>query len=565
MEESLENNAVDVCDLVTNMDSNVYAIHGLSGMIGAVMARYSRAETGLRETLEKEFIKEGMLNPRKAAKLIERVLIAYGDDSVGELEGAHISFEDISMLATKVIEHRRIGGSPIEQSTRYVEYHHREDGVYRYFVPPELDDHPKLKNQYIKTMDTLFDWYGETYEKLKVFLETKKPIEEAEYALVKGEAKLKLVDCSTSKQEKAWMRTYSNDLKTKACDILRCFLPLATKTNVGIFGNGRYLQNVISKLLTENIAEFKNLGQKAFTEASKVVPQYVKRAKRDEYLATNRRNLKRIGAIIDQELDKKGFINVNSGFIGLIEPNFNQIAKRFSEDSDSRYLAQKMKAAMAFENEIDFVVALIYSYCSYPYDVIKDYIYELPQVKQEKVINVIYRAYYGSRKTRRNRPERAIEHGYPYQVELVTEWAVYKDLMRHRMGTMQTQSFSNNMGFEMPDEIMEVCKDEVTSVLSMMELLKEKLKEVGLSDYAVLQGHRVRWLLEMNDRAIMHMIELRTQPAGHTNYRIACQKIHGLLPHEKRRENIMVDKNVYFWSRAESESRQRQKEAELED
>src|SRR3954466_2684771 len=99
---------------VTSSEANVFAVKNMAGMVGAAYARYSRAKGGFREVLLKEFIEEGNIDPRHADELIQRVLIAYGDDSVGELEGAHVSFEQITMLAAKEIEDRRIGGSPIE-------------------------------------------------------------------------------------------------------------------------------------------------------------------------------------------------------------------------------------------------------------------------------------------------------------------------------------------------------------------------------------------------------------------------------------------------------------------
>ena len=88
---------------MTNADSDIFAVKNLAGLTGAVYARYSRATGGFRDTLLKEFIREGRIDPVKAQDLIERVLIAYGDDSVGELEPAHVSFENISILATKEI------------------------------------------------------------------------------------------------------------------------------------------------------------------------------------------------------------------------------------------------------------------------------------------------------------------------------------------------------------------------------------------------------------------------------------------------------------------------------
>src|SRR3972149_11633606 len=122
-----------LANYVTNTKSNIFAIKGLPGIVGAAFARYSRVPGSFRETLVKEFLKEGVIDPEHAKKLIERILIAYGDDSVGELEGANVSFEEISNLATKTIEDQRIGGSPIEQSSRYVYYDQKDEhGKWKY-------------------------------------------------------------------------------------------------------------------------------------------------------------------------------------------------------------------------------------------------------------------------------------------------------------------------------------------------------------------------------------------------------------------------------------------------
>jgi len=47
------NQSKGIEEYVTNQTGQVFAIKGLAGIVGAVMARYSRAETGLRETLER--------------------------------------------------------------------------------------------------------------------------------------------------------------------------------------------------------------------------------------------------------------------------------------------------------------------------------------------------------------------------------------------------------------------------------------------------------------------------------------------------------------------------------
>ena len=75
---------------VSSATDGVFAVTGLAGLTGAIYARYSRAPGGFRETLLKEFINEGTIDAQRAQNLIERVLIAFGDDSVGELEGAYV-------------------------------------------------------------------------------------------------------------------------------------------------------------------------------------------------------------------------------------------------------------------------------------------------------------------------------------------------------------------------------------------------------------------------------------------------------------------------------------------
>lgn len=141
---------------VTDVGGDIFAIKNLSGLTGAVYARYSRAKTGFQETLLKEFIEQGMISHEKAEALIERVLIAYGDDSVGELEGAHVSFENISILATKEIEDRRIGGSPIEKSTRYVFFDEKDEmGSYKYIREPKIMASAHA-SKYVETLDYIF-------------------------------------------------------------------------------------------------------------------------------------------------------------------------------------------------------------------------------------------------------------------------------------------------------------------------------------------------------------------------------------------------------------------------
>ena len=62
--------------------------------------------------------------------------------------------------------------------------------------------------------------------------------------------------------------------------------------------------------------------------------------------------------------------------------------------------------------------------------------------------------------------------------------------------------------------------------------LHEALAEAGLpavAQYAVAMAYRVRFVMDMNAREAMHVIELRTAPQGHPAYRRVCQQMHRLI------------------------------------
>jgi thymidylate synthase ThyX len=50
-----------------------------------------------------------------------------------------------------------------------------------------------------------------------------------------------------------------------------------------------------------------------------------------------------------------------------------------------------------------------------------------------------------------------------------------------------------------------------------------------LVPYAVTLGHRIRFVMTMNAREAMHLIELRSQPQGHESYRWVAREMHRLI------------------------------------
>ncbi len=539
---------------VTSTESNVYAVKGMEGMVGAAYARYSRAKGGFRETLLKEFIKEGAVDPAHAEQLIERILIAYGDDSVGELEGAHVSFENISWVAEKSVVDHRIGGAFITQSTRYVLYDEKdEQGHWLYYRGPELTE-STFGAQYVETMDFCFETYASLVGPLKAHLESQKPIEEAEYDINGDGIKERLADLTEERHIKDFKRTYTFDLRAKACDILRYLLPLSAFANVGVYGNGRFFQNMISSMLTSSLPEDRNMGVGAEAALKQIIPVYVRRAKRNEYVASThvrmRELVRTLNLPTEERVAEPEYLLAD--FSGTVELLVNH--------------GRPVRVAMEQARDVQTLAQMIYPYaqCSL------EHIIEVVLKLDINARTTIQQTYIGERATRRDRPGRALEEGYPYTFDLLTDFGVYKDLQRHRMSTQQRQLYTVRHGFLMPEELIALGKQaEVEECIRRSEALFETMytQSPELAQYAVLHGHLVRWTIGLNDRSAMHMFELRSTPQGHPHYRKAAQAMHKLVSERSSwRGSAMqfVDHNDYYWSRADSEARQRVKEAALE-
>src|SRR5258706_9155840 len=252
----------------TNHDRPVFALCNLPEVVkGALFSRYSRNEKSLRRVLLDEFINEpdsgfealtgnpidsdDMVAVRKAEEFYERVLVGYGDDSVAELAGAHVAVERTSTLAAKALEDSRIGISPLEKSTRYVRFDRPgPDGRYLFYRWPELA-HP----EYEPAADALFGVYSSMVEPVTEAIRTRYPIEAGE-------------------TDPAW----KSATRAKALDLLRGLLPAGALTNLGLFGNGRAFEYLITKLAAHELPECRRLASDLHTELALVIPAFMKRA-----------------------------------------------------------------------------------------------------------------------------------------------------------------------------------------------------------------------------------------------------------------------------------------------
>jgi thymidylate synthase ThyX len=518
---------------ISDVDADVFVIGNLNPeVVGAALARYSRAPTGIKETIAREFLNpDGTPNEVKGTELIDRVVNKYGDESVAELAVAPLCIENISNLMTKIIEDCRIGGSPIEESTRYVLYDVKHNDQWRY-VRPQSIMKSDLAEPYIKTMDFLFETYAGLVEPMQEFFRKKLPASTFKIEVEReGHVAMLGADALINDNEKRAHRlAYGFTIRSAACDIIRCILPASTKANMGLVGNGRFYSGLISKLLSQELDEGWLLAGNIREALGTQIPTFIRRADKNEYLVENQKKIRELSVALFKDVQ-----------IEMV-PEVVLIEDRIEDYT------------------INLLASIIFPYVQHSTMQIRNVVRALPEKQQNKILSTVL----GDRKSKRDRPPRAFEYGYPVNFDVVTGFAEYRDLQRHRMLTQQRQDMNVSLGYSVPEEIEEIGKGEVVQeCFERSESLHSDLIKAGLvreAQYAPLFNHFIRWNMGMNLREMGHLTELRSQKAGHPKYRRTVQVMAKLyLKRHPEMESVLkfVDYKDYDQgiTRAEQEAR----------
>jgi thymidylate synthase ThyX len=95
---------------------------------------------------------------------------------------------------------------------------------------------------------------------------------------------------------------------------------------------------------------------------------------------------------------------------------------------------------------------------------------------------------------------------------------------------MEWQALTTHHGYSEPEAVIEAGADaDWRRIMDRAADVHDALIGAGLvhvAPYVVPMAYRVRFLMDMNAREAMHVIELRTVPAGHPAYRRVCQQMH---------------------------------------
>src|SRR5205823_230343 len=283
----------------------------------------------------------------------------------------------------------------------------------------------------------------------------------------------------------------------------RGILPAASLSNVGIYGTGQGYEALLLRMRAHPLPEARDYAAMMLTELRKVIPAFLVRVDRPDrggswsaYLEDTRA---RTQAVADRVLHEDP------------EPRPEVVLTDFDPEGEDKVVA-----------------AALYAASNLPDDQLLRRVEKLSPGERREILE----AYVGRRTNRRHKPGRAFERT-GYRFDVLCDYGAFRDLQRHRLLTIEWQPLAPAHGYWAPPDVEEAgALADWQRVMERSANLHGALVEQGLEEaaqYAVSMAYRIRFVMQMNAREAMHLIELRSTPQGHPTYRRVAQEMHGLI------------------------------------
>ena len=356
------------------------------------LARYSRSPDSIRQSLE-------WVRSHDSQKFLESFYFQYGHASIADLGHTVMCFEGISELAATEVEEESLWDGQAK-SSRYQDF--SRSG---FVTPPELDG--EQAERYRAAGEALLAAYQEVNQRAFDCLSERLPRPEE----MKPEA-------------------YRRNLAARAFDVARYLLFWGIPTNVGQVTSIRTLEKQIRRLKASEYAELREVGEEiaqacaaqpdclwSDSGSEPLAPTLARHAEPDEHAAHARGDLERWA---EQNLPHAA--GAEAPRVDLIRP-----------------------ACTA----ADIAATLLYPVTDRPFRELYEIACNWGAALRAEVLDVALQS-----RTRRDDLLAGFRGGL-YAYDLVIDIGAYRDLHRHRRCQKFRQSYSDALGFDTPQPILD--------------------------------------------------------------------------------------------------------------
>ena len=474
-------------------ETDVYAIHGADPEVLAyAMTKYSRSSLTMKESLAE-------ISSQRAEQFLNTFYFAYGHRSIADL--AHIPFaiERLSLLAAiELVDEQRWDGQ--ERSTRYQNF--RTSG---WFTPDLGAQTPK----FTEAVTALFAAYDQV-----------------------SAGMLEALKAAIPQPESMKPDAYERTLKARAFDVARYLLPLATNTSLGQIVNARTLETQVSRLLTSEFAEVRQLGDKlriAATEPAWNVQHSAAQVLCDEIGSVD----PGCGGRVSEALLRP--VRTAPTLVKYATPNEYQRQTR----SELTLAAAELMAGQPIDAapvvdllddaeplEVELATSLLYPHCHYSYRQVRGHVAALSASRLAELI-----ALGTKHRGRHDELLRSFSAGHSLRFDILMDIGGFRDMHRHRRCVQLLQPYTDVHGYEEP-----ICPGQPTlaeagleaaygAAMSSAYAVWRELRDSGVPEaaqsaqYCLPLATRCRSMFKMDFAEALYIAELRSGVAGHFSYR----------------------------------------------
>ena len=296
-------------------------------------------------------------------------------------------------------------------------------------------------------------------------------------------------------------------VRAKALDLVRGVLPAASLSHVGIYATGQTYEQLVLHLLAHPLAEARAYGEMLLEELQAVMPSFVARVPRPD----------RGGRWIEYLQERNETAAAVAVRLGLDDG-----------DAAADVTAPSVRLLRTHGSEEELLAALLYEASTAGEDRALSAVGRLTPAERAGLVRELV----ATRENRRHRPGRGFET-VTYRFEIVSDYGAFRDLQRHRLLTCQWQRLSPDLGADVPHEVEDAgLGPQYAHALETSRVEYERLRGEGLAEeapYALCLAYRIRYVLELDAREALHLIELRSGREGHPSYRAVALQMRDAI------------------------------------
>jgi dTMP kinase len=369
--------------------------------------------------------------------------------------------------------------SPLSYTISTRRFSQRGRGTRRpYYIPESLQG--KLRNNYIRTLDQIFDMHARLNAELTTYIRSAS-------------------NTPKEQQTNRWQAT----TKAQARDVLEALLPIATTSAIELHAPSHTVQDVIIGLENSGLPEAHKASQQFLSETLRTLPTIAKQSL-----------VNSVSAAVTHHTNTNTVVT--------------QFANQLLPGSHADSIQGVTLTGYTPRNELDVVTNILYAHSDLPFQ-------ELDQTisawsYEQKL--AVFKAYVGEQSSL-STPEHALE-AITYSFDIVSDYRAFYNLSKQGGAErLSWQPVTPRIGYGTPDLIERAgLSDAFAQCFDLSLLLYSELQAAGYyleAQYATLLGHKMRWNVTYSARTLFRLHTPEAQQTNTFGYRHLLDMLHAAI------------------------------------